>query len=237
VNKSKVMMDQLAFDQLYRSQLPGIQQHVAILRPDALNSQFPSWRHQREASQVLHLAATSALMRRRTFQRGLSVVCSHLQPQRAEKTDGGDETIDTQEGTSPLGVKNTATADHPLLPRQLGLSRSQLMNLRNDLPVEDTILDTSVSIQQRLARLDEARNEGAVDAEDTASGAETDILQARLPTKSFIIFCLSFTYIYIAYFWLFRKLYFSFWRQLRTPSDTASGWAVTQRCTSNSCKP
>lgn len=172
------MMDQLALTQLYRSQLPGVEQHVRLLRPDALNSVFPAWLHQRPGNQVLHLAATSMLLRRRVFQQGLAAVCLHLHlPPSTENTStSSDQEKDEEEGVA------SSTASE-LLPRQLGLSRTALFALRNDLPVEETILETSLTVEQRLLALRPTSLEqnweaaglegtGAIDAiayDDTAS--------------------------------------------------------------------
>jgi hypothetical protein len=131
--------------------LPEVQQRIQILRADALNSVFPAWQHQRPSNQVLHLAATSSLLRRRAFEQGLATVCQVLQP--------------TVKG---LDAVSNAGDEGPLqLPRQLGLTREALLALRSDLPVEETVMEASAAVKRRLLALGEkAGGEADAAAED-----------------------------------------------------------------------
>ena len=139
-NKTKPLeiniMDQLAFDKAYRSLLPGIVEHIMILRSDALNSNFPAWRYQQQYNQVLHLAATSNMLRRRAFKQGLEAVCGHVDFYQVAHMMEGDERGDSAVTTE--------------LPQQIGLSRDSLMALRENLPVEETILESCVTLEQFL---------------------------------------------------------------------------------------
>jgi hypothetical protein len=121
------MMDQVAFDRLYHSLSHHDREHVVILQADALNSHFPAWKHQQSYNQVLHLAATSTLMRRRVFEVGMTSVCGYL--------------------------NSTRNRQQSLLKRQLGLTRSVLFSLRYNLPVEVTLLEESSALDQKLHQL------------------------------------------------------------------------------------
>jgi hypothetical protein len=89
-------MDQYAFTKLYQEEkihrpLKSLEalsmdsditdystQHIAILRPDALNSNFPSWMRQVDHNQVLHLAGVNKEMRMRAFQTGVANICGNI---------------------------------------------------------------------------------------------------------------------------------------------------------------
>jgi hypothetical protein len=77
-NKS-LGMDQHVLTKLWESGQPDIQNHITILRQDALNSAFPSWLKQQPYNQVLHLAGANKEMRQRAFQYGLKQICDHVQ--------------------------------------------------------------------------------------------------------------------------------------------------------------
>jgi hypothetical protein len=137
-----VMMDQIAFDKLYRSKLPGVKSHIAILRPDALNSRLPSWRHQLEHNQVLHLAAASHLLRRETFRKALKTVCDHVRAYNQTQVASGS-------GSGSSAAKIGGGRDGPApLPRQLGLSREALQHLRLNLPIEEVIIKATNSLDK-----------------------------------------------------------------------------------------
>lgn len=63
--------DQIFFDRLYKSRLPGIRDHVALLPPDTLNSIPPAMLFQSQESKVLHLMGEHPDLRERIFEMGL----------------------------------------------------------------------------------------------------------------------------------------------------------------------
>ena len=97
-------MDQYAFTKLYQrekklrplspSELaqydrdvnmsPYSTKRIAILRADALNSNFPSWLRQVDHNQVLHLAGANKEMRQKAFHLGLTNICDHVHGEHEE---------------------------------------------------------------------------------------------------------------------------------------------------------
>ena len=67
--------DQIFFDRLYKSKLPGITGHVAILPQDAINSSPPPMLWQEDHNQVLHLMHQPDLLRKDIFKLGFGEVC------------------------------------------------------------------------------------------------------------------------------------------------------------------
>jgi hypothetical protein len=97
--------DQNAFSWLYDKLDEKEKEHVAILRPDAINSDFPSWKKQKPHNQVLHLAgASSHLYRRPVFELGFAETC------------GGEDRIVARQ----LGISRAVLVDHV---KQLGPRR------------------------------------------------------------------------------------------------------------------
>jgi len=73
--------DQNAFTWLYDELDEDSRKHVALLPPDAINSNFPAWKHQADYNQVLHLAgASSQLFREPVFRRGFYEICDVHMP-------------------------------------------------------------------------------------------------------------------------------------------------------------
>jgi hypothetical protein len=74
--------DQMGFEYVY-DKLPAEEKsRVAILSPDALNSDAPPMSRQLPHNQVLHLAAESSRLRQNVFQHGVSEVCEALKQNR-----------------------------------------------------------------------------------------------------------------------------------------------------------
>jgi hypothetical protein len=83
---SSSYVDQSGFEHLYNSQLSAKEkQKVAIVRPDALNSEAPAMGRQAAHNQVLHLAAEGMDMRRSSFAAGAEEVCGALEKRRAPR--------------------------------------------------------------------------------------------------------------------------------------------------------
>ena len=75
--------DQSGFEHLYNSQLTDKEKKkIAIVRPDALNSEAPAMGRQATHNQVLHLAAEGMVMRRNSFASGAAEVCAALREGR-----------------------------------------------------------------------------------------------------------------------------------------------------------
>ena len=73
--------DQNAFTWLYDQMADTEKGKIAILPPDAVNSDFPSWMHQKEYNQVLHLAGTTNLLRQPVFKEAFTSICETLKHQ------------------------------------------------------------------------------------------------------------------------------------------------------------
>mmetsp|Transcript_18224 Transcript_18224/g.30404 ORF Transcript_18224/g.30404 Transcript_18224/m.30404 type:complete len:667 (+) Transcript_18224:46-2046(+) len=80
---SEAYADQAGFEHLYNAQLSDKERtKIAIVRPDALNSEAPAMGRQATHNQVLHLAAEGTVMRRNSFAAGAKEVCAALQERR-----------------------------------------------------------------------------------------------------------------------------------------------------------
>lgn len=97
-------MDQHIFTRVW-DQVPNVDEHIKILRPDALNSHLPAWVNQKDSNQILHLAGSSNVLRKLVFQKGFQQIC-----------DGIYQHIER-------------------LPRQLGLTQSQLQEFERNIPL------------------------------------------------------------------------------------------------------
>ena len=134
---------------------------------------------------MLHLAATSALLRRRVFQQGLTTVCHHLK--RRDRDRDREQEKDQEEEVQEWGELN-------VLPRQLGLSRDALEALRRDLPVQEAVLEASKTLLWRLAaRQREERERGVALGVDEAATEDVVLVRTMhlstsllsLPSNSF----------------------------------------------------
>ena len=101
--------DQHYFSTLWYTNPSEFRKHIAFLRPDALNTHFPAWVHQKPYNQVLHLAGCSSLFRRDAFMEGLGHIC--------QCTSNEEKALQSQ------------------LPIQLGLSKDVLCRLETKLPL------------------------------------------------------------------------------------------------------
>jgi hypothetical protein len=67
--------DQIFFDKLYKSMLPGIEEHVTILPQDAMNSSPPPMLYQTDDNQVLHMMGQPDVLRQEVFMTGFDEMC------------------------------------------------------------------------------------------------------------------------------------------------------------------
>ena len=74
--------DQIFFDKLYKSKLPDIATHVAILPTDEINSTPPPMLWQEDHNQVLHMMQEPDQLRKHIFQSGLEEVCQAYTEER-----------------------------------------------------------------------------------------------------------------------------------------------------------
>lgn len=71
----KLFSDQEQFDLLYESRRSEMQQHIAILPPDALNSDPPAMTKQKPHNQVLHLMGEHTHYRMKAFGSAFAEIC------------------------------------------------------------------------------------------------------------------------------------------------------------------
>jgi tetratricopeptide (TPR) repeat protein len=71
----KLFSDQEQFDLLYESRRAEMQQHIAILPPDALNSDPPAMTKQKPHNQVLHLMGEHTHYRMKAFGSAFKEIC------------------------------------------------------------------------------------------------------------------------------------------------------------------
>jgi len=74
--------DQNVFTWLYEKMSNEEKINIAILRSDAINTEFPCWKNLQNYNQVLHLAGTSSLYRNHIFSNSFREVCNamHREP-------------------------------------------------------------------------------------------------------------------------------------------------------------
>ena len=75
--------DQIFFDKLYKSMLPGIEEHVTILPQDAMNSSPPPMLYQTDDNQVLHMMGQPDVLRQEVFMTGFDEMCQAYTEKRA----------------------------------------------------------------------------------------------------------------------------------------------------------
>lgn len=71
-------MDQHIFSRVWEEVI-NVENHILILRPDAINSYLPAWINQKDYNQILHLAGASGLLRKIVFKKGFETICKSLQ--------------------------------------------------------------------------------------------------------------------------------------------------------------
>jgi hypothetical protein len=103
-------MDQHVFTKLYNRNASEISKHIAILRNDAINTNFPSWKNQEPYNQILHLAGVSNIMRAEIFKVGFNNFCNSIND------------------------KSRNSGDYKILPNQLGLSRKVQAKIEKSVP-------------------------------------------------------------------------------------------------------
>ena len=74
--------DQMGFESVYNKLSSDERIKIAILSPDALNSDAPPMTRQKPYNQVLHLAAESSSLRQNVFKAGMIEVCNAIEKKR-----------------------------------------------------------------------------------------------------------------------------------------------------------
>jgi tetratricopeptide (TPR) repeat protein len=75
--------DQIFFDKLYKSMMPGVASHVKILPADEINSTPPPTLYQKPENKVLHLMGQAKPLRKKVFKLGFEEICRAVE----ENTD------------------------------------------------------------------------------------------------------------------------------------------------------
>lgn len=70
-------MDQHLFDLVYNS-FSNISNHIIILEPDYINSNFPAWLNQKSHNNILHLAGTNKIYKTDIFKFGYNNICNYI---------------------------------------------------------------------------------------------------------------------------------------------------------------
>ncbi len=70
-------MDQHLFDLVYNS-YSNISNHIIILEPDYINSNFPAWLNQKSYNNILHLAGTNKIYKTDIFKLGYYNICNYI---------------------------------------------------------------------------------------------------------------------------------------------------------------
>eukprot|EP01038_Epipyxis_sp_PR26KG_P017691 gene17691-24637_t len=110
-------MDQHVFDILYHKNELNAQDHIILLRSDAINSNFPFIINQKPYNQILHLAGMSNAYRKHAFQIAVHNICEAY----------GNNNNNNDHNNSANRHNNNEWIDP--LPLQLGLDRETLANI------------------------------------------------------------------------------------------------------------
>ena len=95
--------DQIFFDKLYKSKLPDIATHVAILPTDEINSTPPPMLWQEDHNQVLHMMGQASALRQEAFMSGFDEICQAYTEKRP---------LEPQLGLSQPRLLNMASQYH-----------------------------------------------------------------------------------------------------------------------------
>lgn len=123
--------DQNAFTWLYDKFDQANLTHVKLLRPDAINTNFPAFKNQKDDNQVLHLAGASDLYRRPVFTHAMQDICRAGYDQNMPLTwwSWGVRKVYYYHALFTLGseVVDSLFKQRKSLSTQLGLSTTVLM--------------------------------------------------------------------------------------------------------------
>ena len=139
-------MDQHVFSRLWDSGQPDITNHIMLLRPDALNTDFPAWEKQQPYNQILHLAGVSTIFRKITFEKASKEICraySYQQTHLQEK-----DNLKSKENTIIQNKTNDTKQKNTLL-LQLGITREILQEIESFLPRESYMQQILVEMRSK----------------------------------------------------------------------------------------
>jgi len=118
-------MDQHALHRLWAANALNITAHMALLPPDAINSDVPWWETHGPQNPILHLAGLSAVRRAAIFAPAASVLCAALQAAEPEQVPPLQLGVTRAALTEAvLGFSVARAAGERLLKRALSLAAS-----------------------------------------------------------------------------------------------------------------
>eukprot|EP01038_Epipyxis_sp_PR26KG_P015313 gene15313-20638_t len=146
--------DQHAFTWLYNSYNPkNIKEKVMLLPVDALNTDFPCWKNQKESNQILHLAGLTSLYRIEAFRFASENICKVLLNNSHDLYDVCINIELTQHFPHQLGLTKKV-----LLEILQSLNYRRLNALQNQQNLSKTINNNYVVIEDDLFGLTENYN-------------------------------------------------------------------------------
>ena len=122
--------DQMGFEYVYDKLSPDEKKRIALLAPDALNSDAPPMSRQLPHNQVLHLAAESSKLRQNVFQHGMREVCDAI---------AADRPPPPQIGLHREFIRKTTEESYGIQARQL-ISRYQDWRYSKDIERDRKVL-------------------------------------------------------------------------------------------------
>ena len=72
----EMAIDQHAFSLLWNNERHTITEHIILLQPNILNTNFPAWINQKDDDNILHMAGCSSVFRIDIFKLGLQNLCN-----------------------------------------------------------------------------------------------------------------------------------------------------------------
>ena len=135
--------DQHAFSTLWIQDMKELEKHIALLEPDAINSNFPAWKNQKSHNPILHLAGGSSVFRTIVFRTGFENVCKAFY--RKLSAMNKDDFLDAKHYTT-IEVSKIIRLNAGDLPPQLGLDVAFISNVERNLPLRVMIAELVTDI-------------------------------------------------------------------------------------------
>ena len=155
--------DQHAFSTIWMENREELEKHIALLEPDAINSDFPAWKNQKSHNPVLHLAGGSSVFRIIVFKAGFENVCKAIY--RKLSTIAVESDIEVMRNDANQISKIHLVASD--LPPQLGLDVDFISGVERNLPlrvmIDDLVKDIAIDFcsiddLKRSARLEKVED-------------------------------------------------------------------------------
>jgi hypothetical protein len=122
--------DQMGFEYVYDKLPTEEKKRIALLAPDALNSDAPPMSRQLPHNQVLHLAAESSKLRQNVFKHGADEVCNAIATHRSPAP---------QIGLHREFIRKMTEVSYGIQARQL-MAKYQQWNYRQDIEKDREVL-------------------------------------------------------------------------------------------------